>query len=274
MPEFYQGPPPIQPPAIDLWLLSTESVAAADLATLKACLGPPEQERLRHRRLAQAQRQLITSRGCLRHLLSRYIDQPPDSLSFSYGPRGKPALDLTEALTDKGKHQALQFNLSHSGERLLVAVSGAAGVGAIGVDLEVLRPITQLPGLCRRYLTPAEADAVLALPSAKTDHQFLRYWTGKEACLKALGLGIADSLQSLELALTYLELTSELTPVGVTVQGDLEHPGQLYQWQPELGYVGAIAVQLAPQITPAFRFYQTTPARLISDQRERHPGVK
>lgn len=273
MPEFYQGPQPLQPPAIDLWLLSTENVAAADLAALKACLGPQEQEQLRHRRLAQAQQQLIISRGCLRHLLSRYTDQPPNSLSFSYGPRGKPALDFTE-LTDKGKHQALQFNLSHSGDRLLVALSGAAGVRAIGVDLEVLRPITQLPGLCRRYLTPSEAAQVLAQPNSQVDQQFLRYWTGKEACLKALGLGIADSLQSLELALTYRELTPELTPIGVTALGDLEHPGQLYQWQPEPGYVGAIAVQLDRQLTPHFRLYQTTPARLIGDRWELHHGVK
>lgn len=273
MPEFYQGPQPLQPPTIDIWLLSTESVAAVDLAALKACLGPPEQEQLRHRRLAPAQQQLIISRGCLRHLLSRYTGQSPDALSFDYGPRGKPALDLI-ALTDAAKHQAWQFNLSHSGERLLVAVSGAAGVRAIGVDLEVLRPITHLPGLCRRYLTPSEAAQVLAQPNAQVDQQFLRHWTGKEACLKALGLGIADSLQSLELAINSPELTPELTTIGVTARGDLEHPGQLYQWQPELGYVGAIAVQLEPQLTPNFRLYQTTPASLIGDQWELHPRVK
>lgn len=273
MPEFFQGPPLLQPPAIDLWLLSTESVAAADLAVLQACLGPQEQEHLRHRRLAQAQRQLITSRGCLRYLLSRYTDQPPDSLSFSYGPRGKPAIDLTD-LTDDGNKQALQFNLSHSGERLLMAVSRATSVKAIGVDLEVLRPVTQLPGLCRRCLTPSEAAQVLAQPNSQVDQQFLRYWTGKEACLKGLGLGITNSLQSLELTLNSPELTPEMTPVGVTAQGDLEYPGQLYQWQPEPGYVGAIAVQLAPQLTPDFCLYQTTPARLIRDQGERHPGVK
>jgi 4'-phosphopantetheinyl transferase len=277
MPELYQGPQRLQPPAIDLWLLSTENVAAADLAVLKACLGPQEQEQLQHLRLAQAQRQLITSRGCLRHLLSRYIDQPPESLSFSYGPRGKPALDLTS----HGKHQALQFNLSHSGERLLVAVSGADSVRAIGVDLEVLRPITHLPGLCRRYLTPTEAAQVLSQPNSQVDQQFLRYWTGKEACFKALGLGIADSMQSLELALNYPELTPNPTSVGVMALGDLEHPGQLYQWQPEPGYVGAIAVQLAPQLTPNFRLYQTTPAALIGDHSrsaglpgKRHDGVK
>ena len=269
MPEFYQGPQPLQPPAIDLWLLSTENVAATDLAALKACLGPQEQEQLRHRRLAQAQQQMITSRGCLRHLLSRYTDRPPDALSFSYGPRGKPLLDCYQ-----GNNQALQFNLSHSGERLLVAVSGAAGVRAIGVDLEVLRPITQLPGLCHRCLTPSEAAQVLSQPNSLVEQQFLRYWTGKEACLKALGLGIADSLQSIELTLNPPELTPELTPIGVTAQGDLEHPGQLYQWQPELGYVGAIAVQLAPHLTPNFRFYQTTPAALIGDRWERHPRVK
>lgn len=264
MPEFCQEPsPPL--PDIDLWLLSTETVEAADLAVLKTCLGPQEQAQLQRLGTARAQRQLTLSRGCLRHLLSRYIEMAPGALSFSYGWRGKPALDPASY----GKGTVPQFNLSHSGERLLVAVSGAAGVRAIGVDLEVLRPVTHLPGLCRRYLTPREAAQVLAQPPSQVDQQFLRYWTGKEACLKALGLGIADSMQSLELALTDLELTPEVTPAGVTVQGDLDHPGQLYQWRPEPGYVGAIAVQLAPQLTPNFRLYQTTPAGLIGDRWER-----
>jgi 4'-phosphopantetheinyl transferase len=261
MPEFCQEPsPPL--PDIDLWLLSTESVKAADLATLQACLTPQEQAQLQRMRAAQGQRQFTLSRGCLRYLIGHYIGATPESLCFSYGWRGKPALKQS----GYGKDTGLQFNLSHSGERLLVAVSGAASVMAIGVDLEVLRPVTHLSGLCRRCLTSAETDAVLSLPRAETNQRFFRYWTGKEACLKALGLGIVDSMQSLELTLNYPALTLAPTPVGVTTQGDLEHPGQLYQWQPEPGYVGAIAVQLAPQITPHFRLYQTTPAALIRDQ--------
>jgi 4'-phosphopantetheinyl transferase len=145
---------------------------------------------------------------------------------------------------------------------MLVAISAAEWVSAIGVDIEALRPLSLLPGLCHRCLTPAETETVLALPNPQADHRFLRYWTGKEACLKALGLGITDSLQSLELTLGYEELTTALVPVTVSAPTLPEHPGQLYQWQPEPGFLAAVAVQSAPLEARCFRFYQTTPHAL------------
>lgn len=208
--------------------------------------------------MAAAQRQFALSRGCLRDLLSRYIDQSPTSLTFTYGPRGKPALNPGQS------DQALAFNLSHSGQWLLVGVSIAPEIRAIGVDIEVLRSVKHLPGLCRRYLTTTEAETVLALGSPQADHRFLRYWTGKEACLKSLGLGIADSMQTLELSLPPEE--PAWTPAQIAVATDLpERSGQLYQWQPEANYLAAIAVQsIAPCEIPVFRLRKTTPAALAT----------
>ncbi len=261
MAEFFQGSPPNPSPAIDLWLLSTETLADEDLAALRACLSASEQEQLEKIRLPQAQRQFLTSRGCLRHLLSRYLGQAPASLTFTYGPSGKPALSPREA----GDSVTPQFNLSHSGQRLLVAISASAQVRAIGVDIEMLRSVSPLPGLCRRCLTEAEAATVLPGPSPRADHRFLRYWTGKEACLKALGLGIADSMQALELTLAAQALTPALASVAVLAASLPTHPGQLYQWQPEAGYVAALAVQSVPLTAECFHQFQATPHRLLAE---------
>lgn len=260
MPELYQGSQ-IFPrgPDIDLWLLSTETTDPTTLDALQKALSPAEQTQLQHRRRPQSQRQFLLGRGCLRHLLGRYTGGAPASLTFVYGPRGKPALGQV----DDGNHTMPQFNLSHSGQRLLVAISVAPRVRAIGVDIEMLRSVSYLPGMCDRCLTAAEAATVLALDQPQADHRFLRYWTGKEACLKALGVGITDSMQSLELTLGTGELTSSPTAVALTAAHLPVHPGQLYQWQPEAGYVGAIAVQTVDLTQPRFSIYQITPDDLL-----------
>ncbi|MFQ4135555.1 4'-phosphopantetheinyl transferase family protein [Nodosilinea sp. PGN35] len=257
MAEFYQGQ---LPPVVDLWLISTATLEATAKDALTACLSPAEQTQLQHIQRPAAQRQFLLSRGCLRHLLSRYTGQAPAALTFTYGPKGKPEL------SPSGDHTAPQprFNLSHSGQRLLVAISTANAISALGVDIEALRPVRQRSRLCSRYLTPAEAATVLTLPPAAADHQFLRYWTGKEACLKALGLGIADAIQTLELILEPPRLTSTPAPIEVVAGG--AHPEQLYQWQPEPGYIGAIALQTARLGPPRWRLWPTTPAAIAGDE--------
>lgn len=256
MPEFCQG---CASPAIDLWLLSTETFEVATQQAFKACLSPAEQAQLQRLHRPAVQGQFLASRGCLRHLLSRYTGQAPAALTFVYGPKGKP--ELSSGANSTGVVPT--FNLSHSGQRLLVAISTAADVRAIGVDIEALRPVKYLPSLGQRYLTAAEAETLLALPQPQADHHFLRYWTGKEACLKSLGIGIADSMQALELRLA-VPLSSTPTSVNVVTATRLDHPGRLYQWQLEPGYIGAIAVQ-APHLEPAhFHLWSTTPAAVLA----------
>lgn len=245
--------------AVDLWLFATETLESDVQAALQACLSPPELAQLQRLRWPTAQRQFLLSRGCLRYLLSRYTGQRPAALTFAYGPKGKPEL------SPNGDHPVPppRFNLSHSGQRLLVAISTADDVSALGVDVERLRLVKRLSGLCRRCLTNGEAATVLAQPHPEADHQFLRYWTGKEASLKALGLGIADAVQTLELTLETPRLTSAPALITVVAHG-IEHPGQLYQWQLEPGYVGAIAVQ-APHLGPEqLHLWSMTPAALLA----------
>jgi 4'-phosphopantetheinyl transferase len=255
------GQEPLSSPnsaAVDLWLIATETVETPVFNALKSALSTGEQAQLQRIRLPAAQRQFVLSRGCLRYLLSRYMKQSPSSLTFIYGPRGKPALC-------PHRHGAIPaFNLSHSGARLLIGVSIASQVRAIGVDIEALRSVNRLPGLCRRCLTLTEAQTVLALKPPQADHRFLRYWTGKEAWLKAQGLGIADSMQTLELSLGPQELPPVLSSVTVTAPSGPESDGALYQWQPETGYLAAIAVQSHSHTAHSFHLQQTNPAALVA----------
>jgi 4'-phosphopantetheinyl transferase len=123
------------------------------------------------------------SRGLLRALLGRYLERDPRSLQFVVGEHGKPAL--------AGDTSALPaFNMSHSGELALYAVSDA---GAIGVDVETARrPIDEV-AIAARTLGDSEAQRLQILAPPARRREFLRLWTRYEAQLKCLGVGIGNT---------------------------------------------------------------------------------
>ena len=114
----------------------------------------------------------------VRILIGRCVGHRPESLRFSYGPHGKPA--LAEPQTD------LRFNVSHGGERALLALTLGRDVG---IDIEQERPIDVLD-LARRFFSRSEWEALQAVDASERIPAFFRGWTRKEAFLKALGVGL------------------------------------------------------------------------------------
>ena len=88
------------------------------------------------------------------------------------------------------------FNLSHSGVYVAVAVTGA---GRVGIDIEVHRPDCGFLAIAREYFCPAELACLNARPE-QTEALFYRYWTLKEAYLKALGSGLSGPLRDLDVS--------------------------------------------------------------------------
>ena len=84
-------------------------------------------------------------RGILRALLARYADAEPSALRFAEGAHGKlqlvwEASQGNRRANDASPTDRLRFNLSHSGEALLVA--GALD-REVGVDVELPRRSTR-----------------------------------------------------------------------------------------------------------------------------------
>ena len=116
---------------------------------------------------------------------------------------GKPYLP---ALPD------FHFSLSHSGERVLCAVSNKP----VGCDVEA--PGRYDPNIAKRFFHPAESAWLLALPAEEQPAAFLRLWTCKESFVKALGLGLQQALDSFAV--------SPGEPIGLTQTAD-ERPWRL-----------------------------------------------
>ena len=147
-----------------------------ELASLKAVMSEDERAReQRYVRDADAQ-QFSIGRGLLRCLLSSYLGPPPDQLTFTYGPFGKPMLA-----------QSVQFNVSHSDALIVVVLAWG---NQVGVDIERIDRRVNLLELAARFFPAEEHEYLSALPNTERDRAFYRMWTRKEACVKATGDGL------------------------------------------------------------------------------------
>ena len=134
--------------------------------------------------------------GILRRILSRYTGTRPDLLQFETGEHGKPYLSRV----DTGSEPAIYFNLSHSADIALVAVSAT---GEIGVDVEFWREDVRHLEIADRFFSVAERVALRALESNAQQlmQGFFSGWSRKEAYIKASGLGIARGLEHFDVSL-------------------------------------------------------------------------
>ena len=91
----------------------------------------------------------------------------------------------------------IKFNLSHSGEYAVCAISddGESSAG-IGIDAEKNRDTKNALKIAERYFTPAEYEYVKNSGDTKTT--FFKLWTRKESLLKAIGTGISGGLGAYE----------------------------------------------------------------------------
>lgn len=170
-------PPRLAEDVVDVW--------RADLATAgereRTLLSPEEQQRAE--RFARPEDGVRWGRahGILRALLAGYAgrEDDPRVLCFAAGPHGKPAL--------AGGHEAVRFNLSHSGD---VALFAFARGREVGVDVELPRRPLDTLAIAERALGPVEADRLRALEPVAREREFLRAWVRYEAVLKCAGTGI------------------------------------------------------------------------------------
>jgi 4'-phosphopantetheinyl transferase len=123
----------------------------------------------RHRRTA--------AHSALRRVLAGYLGQPAAAIEVEVGENGKPRLPGGE----------LHFNLSHSGDLALVAVSED---GAVGIDVERVEPTRDFLALAERALGQEDVAAVGAAAAGERSAVFYNAWVRHEARLKCLGAGL------------------------------------------------------------------------------------
>jgi 4'-phosphopantetheinyl transferase len=162
------------------------------------------------------------ARGYLRQVLSKYLDLTPAEIIFSYGQQGKPAV----------VGNGIQFNLSHSGDRAVYAISAKYPVG---IDLELIHPLPAAD-LVDRFFSANERAIFHSLPVEIQQAAFFHAWTQKEAYLKACGTGLSTPLDQIEVSI------DPRTPAEI-ITASLTGIWQIEKLVISAEYAGAIVIE-------------------------------
>ena len=222
--------PALQAGAVDVWMASV--AGAADWITkLRRTLSPNELRRSERFFFERDRLRYVVSHGLLRSILGRYMGADPSDLRFAAGTHGKPSLD--------GPHggHGVTFNLSHSGDLVLVAIASHC---RIGVDIEYVRADFDWKPIAVRFFASGEVETLECLPPDAGREGFFLYWTVKEAYMKALGRGLTLPPGSFEV--------SALPPEPPVLISDGAAPAGAARWtfhrlDPGPGYAAALAAE-------------------------------
>jgi 4'-phosphopantetheinyl transferase len=169
---------------IEVWLvrLDLDIHAVSQYVNL---LSLDERERAQRFHFEHDRRRFTVARGTLRILLGKHLVIDPKAIRFTQTEKGKPLITGTP----------IHFNISHSHERALIAISN---VKPVGVDIEHLARNVDYEALTNRYFTPDEYATIQSFPEEQRKNVFLTCWTCKEAIAKARGEGLFLSLYNFE----------------------------------------------------------------------------
>ncbi|MEH2522993.1 MULTISPECIES: 4'-phosphopantetheinyl transferase family protein [unclassified Bradyrhizobium] len=177
----------LQPEEIALWLAAVPpapdfiggSPGALSFAQAASVIDSSESDRLARFLHIEDRISYLAAHAGARFLLGSLVGQPANALRFEPSTHGKPVLVAGPPKLD--------FSLSHSRG----AVSIAAASMPVGVDVEPLRDITDMESVSEIVLAAEERKVLSKAPAAFRSRLFLRYWTLKEAVLKAAAVGFA-----------------------------------------------------------------------------------
>lgn len=149
---------------------------------LNSLLSPDEKLRKNRYFFASDRNRFVVTRGILKVLISRYVNQRPFDVKFTMGLNKKPQLS---------DHADLHFNVSHSGDWALIGIANRI----IGIDVEKIEPDFFFQDIVTHSFSPLERVYLESDPH--TPRLFYRLWTRKEALVKATGTGIDGSFDQI-----------------------------------------------------------------------------
>ena len=184
-------------------------------------LSEQERKRIPFFKFEKVQNSYIISQGTLRLFLSSYLNQAPQTIHIGRHNKGKPfPTDFPE----------LRFNMSNSGNKVVYVFSGDEEVG---IDLEKLRDMPDLEELIAKNFSFNEQNYINKTQDNR-QQRFFKFWTIKEAYLKAIGEGMRLPPHNLEFSVEngLYKLRS--------VNGVFEQEDWLFTDIPEKDYVGTL----------------------------------
>jgi 4'-phosphopantetheinyl transferase len=182
-------------------------------------------------RFESDRRRFCAARASLRLILARYLKAKPGRLQLDTSEYGKPFF------ADQKASQGLRFNLSHSNQLALIAITREREVG---VDVEYVRADFVTDEVAGHFFSRAEVQEFCALPPEMKTQSFFNCWTRKEAYIKARGEGLYCPLDQFDVSV------ASGTPARL-LHSKIDS-GEVMRWSfqdlyPAAGYAATLAVE-------------------------------
>jgi len=177
---------------VHVWLVSLQQPLAR-IRRFGESLSADETIRAERFHFENDRRRFIVARGCLREILARYLRTAPGTIQFDYNDHGKPELGGATRRSSQ-----LKFNLAHSGELAIYAITL---IGDIGVDIERVRADIDLEQLAHSFFSASEIASLDLLAEGERRQAFFHCWARKEAFIKAKGIGLSIALNEFDVSL-------------------------------------------------------------------------
>jgi len=167
---------------ITLYAVTVPENALAALLPQVQVLDPEERAMFDRYRVDFKKVEFLTGRLLLKKFLAQHLNCAPAAVRFVKNDYGK--LFLTPEL--ERKDAPLHFNLTHSGQMIVVAFTPYAEVG-VDVEETTKDHLNLMPSVYQ----PHEIEWVDGKPTAEQQRAFYLLWTRKEAYMKARGMGMS-----------------------------------------------------------------------------------
>ena len=170
----------------DVWVVRPSACKGTPLLDVfESWLQPSEAARYGEITHADTKLSHLIGLGISRLALAAHAGGLPEEWRFDAGEHGKPAI---AAGVDP---QGWAFNVSHSGDMVVCAVT--RGI-AVGVDVEDVERQSRTMQIADRFFVPREVAPMKRLEGRAQRELFFAHWTLKEAFIKATGTGLHTSL--------------------------------------------------------------------------------
>jgi 4'-phosphopantetheinyl transferase len=236
--------------SLHIWRVSLAARAgerAGTRAGLEDILSAEEKDQCSRFVRPEDRARCAASRAALRVVLAKYTGTDPRALALTAGTSGKPCLDCPQP--------SVQFNMAHSGDLALIAVTRESRVG---IDIERKREIPGMESILDAFFSRQESIFLRSLGPGERRLAFFQLWTRREAAAKALGIGLYDCFSRVVLPAVdrsrswfKVELPESDAPAGPA------HGWWMRDMGPARGYAGAVCTE---QEDAKLSFWRLRPA--------------
>src|SRR5215470_14672376 len=227
---------------------------------LASTLPADERECARRYLRREDQERFVITRALTRRICAAHTGLEPHAVTFWRTSFGKPYLVAGE----RARHRKIEFNVSHSGDCVLIAWTEG---GPVGVDVEAVEPYrVSFTEIASSAFSADECAVLLSVTAEETAETFYRVWVRKEAVLKAEGCGVGGPLKSFSVAVR--------TPLGTRWLDEVSFPSSDRVWSiveltPAPAHVAAVAVPLGAIVEKCTDFPEYREECLLSARTKR-----